>query len=106
MTLPPSPFARLGRSIARTFGRIGAAVLGLLLALAGFLLMIGAVLVGITAAVGLFAWAALRGRKAAPMAFHWRGRRFHGVPRRLGRAADDAEVVDVQVRELPRTPPD
>ena len=104
MTLTPSPLARLGRAV----GRIGATLIGLVLALAGFLLMIGALLVGLAAAAGLFIWAALRGRPAPPMAFRWHRTDLHGVPRR-GRGAapaDDTEVIDVQVRELPRTPRD
>lgn len=104
MTSTLSPLARLGRAVAR----IGATLFGLVLALAGFLLMIGALLVGLAAAAGLFLWAALRGRPVPPVAFRWRRGGLHTAPRHgPGRAAPgDAEVVDVQVRELPDRPRD
>jgi hypothetical protein len=108
MTLqsPPSVLTRLGRLVARVLGL----TLAIVLALLGFLLMSGAVLLLAAAALAGYAWMRWRLRRAKGSAsFAWRTTR-----RRRGRPAPEAspswktdgvrggmrrrgEIVDVEV---------
>ena len=63
MSPPSSPPLSVGLQ------RIGLALLGILLALAGFVLVLGALAVGLVAAAGLVIWALLRGRKPTIIRF-------------------------------------
>lgn len=89
--------------LVRTLSRAAALVVGLVLALAGFAFMLGALLLGVAVAALLWLWAWMRGRRPAPMAFVWRSR--PGTGRTPGatpsQAPSTVEVVDVKVREIP-----
>jgi hypothetical protein len=74
-------------------------LLRLALGLVGFVLLLGALMVGLVLALGIVIWARLRGRKAAPGVFT---AAFHKARRRP--AAFTGDVVDVQVREVPDVP--
>jgi hypothetical protein len=75
-------------------------LIGVVLALSGFILMLGAVVVGLIVAAGWFVWSLLRGKPAVPpVRFSWPPPRFGGMGRRSDTPAQ-GEVVDVQVREV------
>ena len=76
--------------------RLFRAVLKLALGLVGFVLLLGALLVGLTLALGIVIWARLRGRQAAPGVFR---AAFQQARRRTPMPV--GEVVDVEVREVP-----
>lgn len=83
------------QGLARIFG----VVAGLVLTLAGLVLMVFTLLAGLVVAVGLTFWARLRGRQ--PPARPRRG----PPPHHAGPApAKDGDIVDVQVREIPDRP--
>jgi hypothetical protein len=94
MTAPPTP------TLAGTLQRAVLALASVLLALAGFVLMIGALAVGLLAAAGWYVWSLLRGKPASPMRFSWPPPRFGGMGRREP-PPPAGDVVDVQVREVP-----
>lgn len=81
-------------------------VLRIVLAIAAFLLMLGALLVGALLALGLVAWALLRGRRPAVGVFKstlHRARRPMGPSNWPGHS--QGQVIDVEVREVPDTDP-
>lgn len=94
MTPSPSPLEGFTRGVVRGLATLA----GLVFALSAFLLMIGAVAIGLTAAAGYALWSLVRGRRPQPVRFHWQSHRFRGV--RPGAPPADGEVVDVEVREL------
>ncbi len=73
------------------------ALLGVLFAVAGFVLMIGAVLLGLLLAAGALLWSLLRGRKPAPVRFEWRRGTERAWRPASGRPASE-EVVDIEAR--------
>lgn len=106
-----SPLDAFARGVSRVLGTL----FGLLLALAGFVLMLGALALGLAAALGIAVWALLRGRRPTIQAFRWRGNGVRGgfggfggmgvPPVRPRRDAPPADVVDVEateVREIPQ----
>lgn len=111
MSSSSSPLDAFVRGTSRVLG----ALFGLLLALAGFVLMLGALALGLAAALGITVWALLRGRRPTLQAFRWRGTGFRGSaggfggmgepPGRARRDAPAAEVVDVEVTEVREIPP-
>jgi hypothetical protein len=98
MTPPPSSgFTRAGSSFLGAF-------LGVLFAIVGFVLMVGAVLLGLAVAVGALLWSLLRGKRPAPVRFEWRQATARAWRPASGRPPSD-EVVDVEVREIPDAKP-
>jgi hypothetical protein len=98
MTPPPSSgFTRAGSSVL-------GGLLGILFAIVGFVLMIGAVLLGLAVAAGALLWALLRGKRPAPVHFEWRKAAGRAWRPASGRPPS-AEVVDVEVREIPEVKP-
>ena len=98
MTPPSSSgFARAGSSFLGAF-------LGILFAIVGFVLMVGAVLLGLAVAVGALLWSLLRGKRPAPVRFEWRQATARAWRPASGRPPSD-EVVDVEVREIPDAKP-
>jgi hypothetical protein len=98
MTHPStSGFARAGSSFLGAF-------LGILFAIVGFVLMVGAVLLGLAVAVGALLWSLLRGKRPAPVRFEWRQATARAWRPASGRPPSD-EVVDVEVREIPDAKP-
>jgi hypothetical protein len=96
--LPPdsTPRATLG---ARLLGLPGL-LLRLGLGVLTLVLMLGTLLVGAVLAIGLLAWALLRGRRLPPGAFSATFQRA----RRAGRpraAADPGPVIDIEARVVP-----
>lgn len=89
----PTPSVRSGP------GFLGA-LLGILFALIGFVLMVGALLLGLVVAIAALLWSLLRGRRPAPVRFEWRRATARAWRPASGRPASD-EVVDVEVREIP-----
>ncbi|MDO9094961.1 MAG: hypothetical protein Q8R98_23965 [Rubrivivax sp.] len=84
-------------------------VLRVVLAVAAFLLMLGALLVGALLALGLVAWALLRGRRPAVGVFK---STLHRARRPMGpmgssswQGRSPGQVIDVEVREVPDTDP-
>ncbi len=96
--LQPTFLHRLGRLATRVVG-VGIAAA---LAVAGLVLMSGAMLIGAAAAVGLYAWFRLRGGAGGDrVRFGWRTTTMR--QRRDGRGtggAPDEDIVDVQVTEV------
>lgn len=80
--------------------RAGLAVLRVLLAVFGLLLMLGAVVVGIFAAAGLVVWTLVRGRRPGPVNLRWRTAGMPGTARRQ----PPGEVVDIEAREVAEPP--
>lgn len=77
-----------------------AAVLRVFMALAAAMLVVGALVFGLTIGLALMAYALLRGRRPQGLRFAWRRGRPAHTPRTPG------EVVDVEVREvMPHEPP-
>jgi hypothetical protein len=74
-------------------------LLRLLLAVASVIFMISALIVGAVLGTALIIWALLRGRRPAPGLFEAQVHRA----RRRG-AFRPAEVVDIEVREVPEQP--
>lgn len=75
------------------------ALLGLVFAFFGIVLMIGALLLGLVVAAGALLWSLLRGRKPAPVRFEWRRATARAWRPASGRPPTD-EVVDIEVREI------
>ena len=90
---PPAGLARTGS------GFLGA-LLGILFAIVGFVLMVGAVLLGLVVAIVALAWSLLRGRRPAPVRFEWRRHAARAWRPASGRPPMD-EVVDIEAREVP-----
>ncbi len=98
-----SPASGIGRILTRTVGAVAAGVF----ALAGLLLMLGALLVGAAAAGGLLLWARLRGRAPSPVTFSWRHTQWQrrgAAGTADGRRGDAPDVVDVEVTEVREIP--
>ncbi|MDH4050122.1 MAG: hypothetical protein OEU93_00985 [Rubrivivax sp.] len=88
-------------SLSNALQRAVLTLMGVVLALSGFILMLGALLVGLVVAAVWFIWSLLRGKPAVPpVRFSWPPPRFGGMGRR-GDTPPQGEVVDVQVREVP-----
>lgn len=106
---PPGRQARPGLlfGLSALFGGLLRLAAGLL----ALFLMLGALLVGATLALGLVAWALVRGRRPQAQVFSTsfqrmrKGRRGAGPQRQsgAGQGADAAvdAVVDIEVREVP-----
>lgn len=94
---PPSGFTRAGSSFLGAF-------LGVLFAIVGFVLMIGAVLLGLFVACCALAWSLLRGKRPQPVRFEWRRATARAWRPGSGRPSGD-DVVDVEVREIPDDKP-
>lgn len=77
-------------------------MLGLVLAVSGFVLMIGALALGLVVAAGWFVWSLLRGQPVKPVRFSWPPPRFGGMGRRERTPGngEGVDVVDVQAREV------
>ena len=78
----------------------------LLLGIGALLLVLSTLLLGMLLALVLVPWALLRGRRPADVRFGWQaGPRAPGWarPAPMRRAESPDDVVDVEVRELPRT---
>lgn len=71
-------------------------LLKVVLGIVGFMLLLGALMLGLLLALGIVIWARLRGRKAAPGVFT-----AAFAKARLRPMAAAGEVVDVEVREVP-----
>lgn len=93
------PAPRSTRSVRSGPGFLGA-LLGILFAIVGFVLMVGALLLGLVVAVVAVLWSLLRGRRPAPVRFEWRQATARAWRPASGRPPAD-EVVDVEVREIP-----
>lgn len=96
-----SPAGGFGRTLARVFAALAAT----LLAIAGLVLMVGALLVGAAVAGGLYLWARLRGRPLGQASFAWRhaaARQAQPGERGPAGRSRSAEVVDVEVTEVTR----
>jgi hypothetical protein len=94
---PPSGFTRAGSSFLGAF-------LGILFAIVGFFLMLGAVLLGLAVAAGALLWSLLRGKRPGPVRFEWRQATARAWRPASGRPPAD-EVVDVEMREIPDDTP-
>lgn len=93
MTMPTS--AGLTRSGPGFLG----ALLGIVFAFFGIVLMVGALLLGLVVAAGALLWSLLRGRKPGPVRFEWRRGTARAWRPASGRPPSD-EVVDIEVREI------
>lgn len=95
-----APMNGLGRGLAG----LGTLLLRLLLGVAGLVFMLGVMLFGLAVFGVLLVWALLRGRRPAPLRFGMhRGSgwgRFHGGPAARRQAAQPADIVDIEVREI------
>jgi hypothetical protein len=89
----PSGLARAGSSFLGVF-------LGVLFAIVGFVLMVGAVMLGLLVAGGALLWALIRGKRPGPVRFEWRQATARARRPGSGRPPAD-EVVDVEMREIP-----
>lgn len=78
-----------------------AAVLKLMLLVAGFVFMLSALLAAGLLALGLLTWALLRGRRPAPGVFQ----AYYQRARRRQRPGSDAMVVDVEAVEITQSAP-
>lgn len=81
------------------------ALLGIAIAVVGFSLMVGALMLGVVAAIGALLWSLVRGARPAPVRFEWRqttARAWAPAARRPahGRVID-GEVIEAEVREIP-----
>lgn len=93
------PLAALGAALS--------AVVRLVVAMFGALLMVGALFIGLLVGLTLMLFALLRGRKPQGMKFVWRKGDWPGRPGsgRTGGPPATGEVVDIEARELPPRPP-
>jgi hypothetical protein len=87
------------RSVRSGPGFLGA-LLGIVFAIVGFVLMVGALLLGLVVAVAAVLWSLVRGRRPAPVRFDWRRGTARAWRPASGRPPSD-EVVDIEVREIP-----
>jgi hypothetical protein len=76
------------------------ALLGVLFAIVGFVLMVGALMLGLLFAAGALLWALVRGRRPTPVRFEWKRATARAWRPASGRPPSD-EVVDIEVREIP-----
>jgi len=91
----------INASSSRSVWRRGTtSLLRIVLLVGATLLMIGALLLGLVLATGVVLWALLRGRRPGPVNLRW------GRMPRAGAfyRQSDADVVDVQVREVQGPP--
>lgn len=91
-------------------GRLWATLLRIMLLLAGLAMFFGVLVFGAIAAVGITAWALIRGRRVVPLDFGWKGPVDwrSGARRQPGQQAPaDAEVVDIEAKVIdkPSAPP-
>lgn len=96
---PPLPSDRTPRSVRSGPGFLGA-LLGIVFAIVGFVLMVGALLLALVVAIAALLWSLVRGRKPAPVRFHFRQATARAWRPASGRPATE-DVVDVEVREIP-----
>jgi len=89
----PGPSPGGGPSVLR---RVGSALLRLALLLAGLVFMLAALVAASILAVGLLAWALLRGRRPAPGVFQ----AYYQRARRRQRPGSEPLVVDVEAVEV------
>ena len=83
---------------------IAATVLRIALGLAGFMLALGALFIGLVLSAGLIVWALIRHRKPVGQLFRERAAMARGGFRAAApawRPSPRGEVVDVAVREVP-----
>lgn len=92
MSIDPSRTARSGP------GFLGALV-GIVFAVFGFLLMLGAVLLALVVGFVALVWSLLRGRKPKPLHFEFRRGAARAWRPASGRPPSD-EVVDIEAREV------
>ncbi len=88
--------------MANLLNQIWTLLLRIALTLFALVMFFGVMVVGALASVVLIAWALLRGRRAAPINFAWKGPgdwRSRGQAARPGRRAEP-EVVDIEAREV------
>jgi hypothetical protein len=91
---------RIGR---RAPGMTAAALAGVrvvVAAIAGLVLMLSALVLGVVIGTGVLLWKLLGGRPSRVAQFGWRGARTRSRPR-----ATQDDVVDVEVREVTRSTP-
>jgi predicted lipid-binding transport protein (Tim44 family) len=91
---PPPP-----AGLARTGSGFLGALLGILFAIVGFVVMVGALMLGLVVAIAALLWSLVRGRKPAPVRFEWRRHTARAWRPASGRPPMD-EVVDIEVREI------
>jgi hypothetical protein len=107
MSMPTEPT----RTVRSGPGFLGA-LIGIVFAAFGFLLMVGAVLLALAVGFVALIWSLLRGRKPKPVHFEFRRGAARAWRPASGRPPSD-EVVDIEAREvvdprpasLPATPP-
>lgn len=82
---------------------IAATVLRIALGLAGFVLALGALFIGLVLSAGLIVWALIRHRKPVAQLFRQRAFMARGGfrPAHARHPAPRGDVVDVAVREVP-----
>lgn len=85
--------------LARTGPGILGVLLGVLFAIVGFVLVIGALLLGLVVAAAAAIWSLLRGRRPALVRFEWRRATARAWRPASGRPPSD-EVVDIEAREI------
>lgn len=91
-------FSRSGRLHRSGTGFLGA-LLGIVIAIFGLVLMVAAVLLGLVVAAAALLWSLLRGRKPGSMRFEWRRGAARAWRPAAGRSPGD-DVVDIEVREV------
>ncbi len=91
-------FSRSGRLHRSGPGFLGA-LLGMVIAIFGLVLMVAAVLLGLVVAAAALLWSLLRGRKPGSMRFEWRRGAARAWRPAAGRSPSD-DVVDIEVREV------
>lgn len=90
-----------------TLGSMFSSILRIFVAMAGALLMVAALLIGLLVGLTLMIFALLRGRKPQGVNFVWRKGEWPGRPgsRQGSQRIDPGEVVDIEAREVvPRDP--
>ncbi len=80
---------------------IAATALRIALGVAGFVLALGALFVGLVLSAGLIVWALIRHRKPVAQLFRERAFMARGGFRPAAPAQARGEIVDVAVREVP-----
>lgn len=96
---PPLHTPRPARGLRTGPGVLGA-LLGIVFAIVGFVLMVGALLLALVVGIGALLWSLVRGRKPAPVRFHFRQATARAWRPASGRPPSE-DVVDVEVREIP-----
>lgn len=93
------------RTMIDAMNRLGSMLLRLALMLFGLMVVASVVVTGVLVASIVIAWALLRGRGMPPVSFRWKGPVDWRRAGSRGPAPRDAEVVDVEVREVDRPGP-